>query len=317
MKPTIRFTAPRRAYVPGLRRASLLALLAASFPGAVRADTPPTASTPLDTIVVRSGAFERTADELVQRVDVLSGETLERNRRGTLGDVLNLRPGIASASFGPGVGRPVIRGQGGPRVQMLENGIASMDASSISADHAVSIDPLNADQIEVIKGPATLIYGGGASAGIVNVVDDRLPFGNTLEDAATDGISGNFGEKAFHLIEPRGRGWREVEVETGVPFQPPFDFRRLVGGVVIDNQVDIQAGKGLAVDPVQEANELLAPVALQTLPDDRAVEHVERREQGRRAVALVIMGHGPGAALLHGQAGLAAVEGLDLALLVN
>ena len=131
-------------------------------------------------------------------------------------------------------------------------------------------------------------FGGLVVLGEI-VVDDRLQFGNTLEDAATDGISGNFGEKAFHLIEPRGRGWREVEVETGVPFQPPFDFRRLVGGVVIDNQVDIQAGKGLAVDPVQEANELLAPVALQTLPDDRAVEHVERREQGRRTVALVIM----------------------------
>lgn len=216
MKPTIRFTAPRRAYVPGLRRASLLALLAASFPGAVRADTPPTASTPLDTIVVRSGAFERTADELVQRVDVLSGETLERNRRGTLGDVLNLRPGIASASFGPGVGRPVIRGQGGPRVQMLENGIASMDASSISADHAVSIDPLNADQIEVIKGPATLIYGGGASAGIVNVVDDRLP------DHVTPGLRlrgntsyGSNGDERNHALR---LGWGLGALQFGVDF---------------------------------------------------------------------------------------------------
>ncbi len=159
-----------------------LAVAAAAFP--LLAPAQDTAPEPirLDTIVVQSSPLARTADELVQPVDVLAGEELERNRRGTIGDVLNNRPGISSASFGPGVGRPVIRGQGGPRVQILENGIASMDASSISADHAVTIDPLNADQIEVIKGPATLIYGGAASAGVVNVIDDRLP------DTVTPGL---------------------------------------------------------------------------------------------------------------------------------
>lgn len=177
MNALIRHVASRPVHAPaGAPRLTLLAVLAAGLPLAAIAQSDADAvTTELDTIVVRSGPFERTADELVQRVDVLSGAELDRNRRGTLGDVLNNRPGIANASFGPGVGRPVIRGQGGPRVQMLENGIASMDASSISADHAVSIDPLNAEQIEVIKGPATLIYGGGASAGVVNVVDDRLP----------------------------------------------------------------------------------------------------------------------------------------------
>ncbi len=156
-----------------------LALAALSFPFATLAQAPETsasdAPTQLETIVIQASPFGHTAEELVQPVDVLSGEDLEQRRRGTIGDVLADRPGISNASFGPGVGRPVIRGQGGPRVQIMENGIASMDASSISADHAVSIDPLGADQVEVIKGPATLIYGGGASAGVVNVVDDRLP----------------------------------------------------------------------------------------------------------------------------------------------
>ncbi|MGB1561180.1 MAG: TonB-dependent receptor [Sinimarinibacterium flocculans] len=152
------------------------ALLAAATPPLAHGQSPaPTEPTQLEEIIVRSGPFERTSHELVQPVDVLSGDELERRRRGTVGDVLADRPGISNASFGPGVGRPVIRGQSGPRVLLLENGIASMDASSISADHAVTIDPLDADQIEVIKGPATLIYGGGASAGIVNVIDDRLP----------------------------------------------------------------------------------------------------------------------------------------------
>lgn len=152
------------------------ALFAAALPALAHGQSPPPEEpVELEEIIVRSGPFERTADELVQPVDVLSGEALERRRRGTVGDVLADRPGIANASFGPGVGRPVIRGQGGPRVLLLENSIASMDASSISADHAVTVDPLDADQIEVIKGPATLIYGGAASAGIVNVIDDRLP----------------------------------------------------------------------------------------------------------------------------------------------
>ncbi len=138
-------------------------------------ETSPTAEAPqLETIIVEASPFRRGAEDLVQPVDVLAGEELERRRGGTIGDVLADRPGVSNASFGPGVGRPVIRGQGGPRVQVLDNGISSMDASSISADHAVAVDPLHAEQIEIIKGPATLIYGGGASAGIVNVVDDRL-----------------------------------------------------------------------------------------------------------------------------------------------
>lgn len=132
-------------------------------------------ATQLDSVIVTASPLGQTAEEITQPVDVLNGEALERNRQGTIGDVLENRPGIANSSFGPGVGRPVIRGQGGPRVQILQNGIAAMDASAISPDHAVSIDPLDADQIEVIRGPATLIYGGGASAGVVNVVDDRLP----------------------------------------------------------------------------------------------------------------------------------------------
>lgn len=152
-------------------------LLAMPFPALAAADAaaPPEAPVVLDTVVVEASPFGRTEDELVHPVDVLAGEELERHRRGTLGDLLGERPGVANASFGPGVGRPVIRGQGGPRVQILDNGLSTMDASTLSPDHAVALDPMNAEQVEIIKGPATLIYGGGASAGLVNVVDDRLP----------------------------------------------------------------------------------------------------------------------------------------------
>lgn len=155
-----------------LHRLGLPLLTALSLsPMAAWAQAP---AAPLDQIVVHASPFGHSADRLVQPIEVLEGEALHRRLRGSIGDLLDGLPGIANASFGAGVGRPVIRGQGGPRLQVLDNGINSMDASAISADHAVALDPLNADQVEVIKGPATLIYGGGASAGIVNVVDDRF-----------------------------------------------------------------------------------------------------------------------------------------------
>lgn len=130
----------------------------------------------LERIVVESAVQpDRSGDDLVTPVEVLHGEELERRRAPTLGELLAHELGIANASYGPGVGRPVIRGQGGPRVQVLENGIRSMDISTIAADHAVTVDPLIARQIEVLKGPATLIYGNAASAGVVNVLNNRMP----------------------------------------------------------------------------------------------------------------------------------------------
>lgn len=162
---SVSFTA-RALLAPGLL------LLSALSPALAQDDDQ---RTELDAVTIKASPFERSADELAQPVDVLYGEALDRKRGNTLGETLDGQLGVSSADFGPGVGRPVIRGQGGPRVLMLENGIASMDASSISGDHAVAIDPSHAEQIEIIKGPATLIYGSAASAGVINVVNGRLP----------------------------------------------------------------------------------------------------------------------------------------------
>ena len=168
-----RIPMPPRSSIPLFNRRALVSA-AMAFPMIALAEDP-APPVELPAVVIQSSALARTAEELVHPVDVIADDELQRLQRGTIGDVLADRPGIANASFGPGAGRPVIRGQGGPRVQVLENGIGSMDASTISADHAVSVDPLGAEQIEVIKGPATLIYGSAASAGVVNVIDDRLP----------------------------------------------------------------------------------------------------------------------------------------------
>ena len=116
-------------------------------------------------------------------VDLLDGDALSRQATATLGDTLSNLPGINNASFGPGVGQPVIRGLQGPRVMVLQNGTRSADVSALSADHAVAVEALLADSIEVLRGPATLLYGGGAIGGVVNVIDGRIPTQRISETA--------------------------------------------------------------------------------------------------------------------------------------
>ena len=108
-------------------------------------------------------------------VSVLSGDALTLRRGTTLGDTLNGLPGVSSTYFGPNANRPVIRGLDGDRVRMLGNGGASFDASALSFDHAVPIDPLVVERIEVLRGPGALLYGGNAVGGVVNAIDNRIP----------------------------------------------------------------------------------------------------------------------------------------------
>jgi iron complex outermembrane recepter protein len=182
------FPAPRTRAVPGLpalRPTLLAAALAASF--AASAQTQPASAQPptrLDEVVVTANPLGRTADELIQPVDVIGGAELDRLRAGTLGETLENRPGVATTDFGRGAARPVIRGLAGPRVEVLDNGLSTMDVSDLSPDHAVAIDPAHARRIEILKGPSTLLYGNAASGGVVNVIDDRLP------DEAEAGLHG-------------------------------------------------------------------------------------------------------------------------------
>ena len=129
----------------------------------------------LEAVQVTATPLRQGVDELARPIEVLAGEELDARRAGTLGETLERLPGVHSASFGPGVGRPVIRGQDGARVQVLAGGMSAMDVSTVSADHAIAIEPFLADQIEVLKGPAALLYGSGAIGGAVNVVDGRVP----------------------------------------------------------------------------------------------------------------------------------------------
>lgn len=128
----------------------------------------------LDKIVVSSPLPQSVSDTALP-VTILSDEEFRLKAGNTIGDTLNNEPSIHSQSFGPGVGQPVIRGQTGSRAQVLQNGLGSLDAASISPDHANSTEGFWAERIEVLKGPATLLYGGGAIGGVVNVIDNSIP----------------------------------------------------------------------------------------------------------------------------------------------
>lgn len=129
----------------------------------------------LEEVTVTATPLGDTSLQSSQPVSVIRGTELDRRRGPSLGDTLDRLPGVHSSGFGTAAGRPVIRGFSGSRVGIAENGLDTMDASAVSPDHAVPIDPLGTTQIEVLRGPATLLYGSGAIGGLVNAVTDRIP----------------------------------------------------------------------------------------------------------------------------------------------
>lgn len=129
----------------------------------------------LDRVIVTAGPLgRRFVDEMIQPVSVLHGAELERRMAGSLGEMLDGMAGVSNADFGPGVGRPVIRGQQGSRVMVLDDGLPVADISGEGVDHAVAVDARGASQIEVFRGPSTLMFGSGAAGGVVNVRSQRF-----------------------------------------------------------------------------------------------------------------------------------------------
>ncbi len=157
-----------------------LALIAAmtsqlSFAGESAANKEAVTNIDLPTVAVTGNPLGLDADQLIVPVTVLNGRELSLKRESTLGETLNGIPGVSSTSFGPNASRPVIRGLDAERVRIMQNGVGVVDASSLSFDHAVSVDPLVIEQVDVIRGPAALLYGGSAVGGVVNAVDHRIP----------------------------------------------------------------------------------------------------------------------------------------------
>jgi iron complex outermembrane receptor protein len=216
------------------RTALAIAIAALLSPAAQAQQASRDAPARLETITVTADPLAGPGEELLQPAEVLAGPALDDRRGNTIGETVAGLIGVQSSSFGPGVGRPIVRGLDGPRVQVLSDGISSLDVSTLSVDHAVSIDPFLADQVEVLKGPNTLLYGSGAIGGVVNIRDGRIP------DRPVEGIEARVELRADRVNDGRsgvgridaGNGRFAVHADwsdrSGDPYEGP-------DGVEIEN----------------------------------------------------------------------------------
>lgn len=213
--------------------------------------------------IIVTTPYQRQQFDLLQSTSVLSEEAIKQNLETNIGETLASLPGIESSYFGPGAGRPIIRGQGGDRLLVLVDGIGSIDASNTSPDHAVAGELITAERVEVLRGPASLLFGSSAAGGVVNVIDGRIPsklpedgvnatffsrYGTNDDEASfagsatfalgqnvavhADGFyrdTGNIKVPGFALSDAA----REEELEEGAD-EDEFEFRR-IGNTDIEN----------------------------------------------------------------------------------
>ena len=220
---------------PHRMRATAIAIAVPLSPGLLLAQVATPAPNP-SKVIVTGNPLRSTA--ISAPTSVLSADALVLRRGSTLGETLDGLPGLSSSYFGPNANRPMIRGQDGDRIRVLSNSGAPLDASALSYDHAVPIDPLVVERIEVLRGPAALLYGGSAVGGVVNAIDNRIP------KAAIDGVGGatelRYGGPASErgasaLVETGGNGfalhadgfWRQTDDMKVPRFSRPLE----TGGV--------------------------------------------------------------------------------------
>jgi hypothetical protein len=159
-------------------------------------------------VVITGNPLSRSDN--TNNVSSLSGMNLTQQGQSTLGETLNNLPGVSSTYFGPNASRPIVRGLDGDRIRVLSNSGASLDASSLSYDHAVPLDVLSVERIEVLRGPAALQYGGSAIGGVVNVIDNRIPrkpMQGVLGKIQLQGASGNQEVSKGALLETGFGSW--------------------------------------------------------------------------------------------------------------
>ncbi|MEG3166010.1 TonB-dependent receptor [Sphingomonas sp. PB2P19] len=173
--------------------ASMLAILVATPGLAQSVPANPAPAPPQDIIV--TAPVSRSEADVLQGTSVLTGAELTRELRPTIGETLARQPGVSATSFGPNASRPILRGFQGDRVRVLTDGIGSIDVSNTSVDHAVIIDPLLAERIEVLRGPSALLFGSSAVGGVVNVIDTRIPRTVPANGYRVNGIA-NYGSAA-------------------------------------------------------------------------------------------------------------------------
>ncbi len=172
----------------------------------------------------------------------ISGDTLTQEIEPQIGEILTKLPGVSATSFTPGASRPVLRGFQGPRILVLNDGLGTIDVSTTSADHAVTVEPLLLDRIEVIRGPAVLLFGGNALGGAVNAIDKRIPRSVPEEDFHLD-ILGSYATAADE---------RSVSASLDVPLSEQLVFH-IDGSYRNTNDLDVG---GFVLSPELRAEQL-------------------------------------------------------------
>ncbi len=205
----------------------------------------------LDAVVVTGTVGGRRGQEVLSPTSVVSGADLDRQLDVTVAATLQNTPGVAVASLGPATGRPVIRGLGSDRLLVLEDGQRPGDLSSTSGDHAVAIDPSTARQIEVVRGPMSLLYGSSALGGVVNVVRDEIPTsvpehvhgvatvqGTSVNRGTSTGAYASAGVGRFALrAEGSARAWSDVRTPLGpMPNTAARTLGLAAGGAYVGEQ---------------------------------------------------------------------------------
>ena len=195
----------------------------------------------LEEIIVTASQFARTEAQLAGSINVLTGDELDRELASNLGATLQNQLGVHSASFGPGVGLPVIRGQSGGRVEVLQNNTVVADVSDTSQDHAVGVEAFLVDRIEILRGPTTLRFGAGAIGGVVNLIDNRI------HDERVDGVDGAV-RVGFNENNDEGTIAGKVDVGVGGWVFHADGFIRDGDDVEIPGLADLDAEPGETTD---------------------------------------------------------------------
>lgn len=128
----------------------------------------------IEEVVITSSINDQSSSSVKGAIHVLTGDSAELSATQSLGESLDGLAGVYSADYGAGVGQPVIRGMSGSRIKILNNGKVVRDVAGIGADHVNEVDMNNIEQIEIIRGPSSLLYANGAIGGIVNIVDNTI-----------------------------------------------------------------------------------------------------------------------------------------------
>ncbi|MFA6114445.1 MAG: TonB-dependent receptor [Sphingomonas sp.] len=203
--------------------------------------------------IVVTGVLQQSEKDVLSGTSILTGEELTRDLRPSIGETLARQPGVSATSFGPSASRPILRGFQGERVRVLTDGIGSIDVSNTSVDHAVVIDPLLAERVEVLRGPSALLYGSSAIGGVVNVIDSRIPRSVPENGYRVNAIA-SYGSAAN---ERSVGGAGDVAIGSKIVLHADGSYL---------NSDDLHIG-GYVLSPAARA-QALAAAAGQTTPDD-------------------------------------------------